>query len=73
MCKSFHKKLSALFFYLTCISISINAQTIDPVYINADSIVDNAIALNDVWRYHPGDDSSWASPAFDDSDWGTLK
>jgi len=73
MCKSFHKILFALFFFLAGISITLNAQTIDTIYISADSIVDNAITLNDVWRYHPGDDSSWASPTFDDSDWDTLK
>ena len=73
MCKSFHKKLFALFFFLAGISITLNAQTIDTIYINADSIIDKAISLNDVWRYHPGDDSSWASPLFDDSNWDTLK
>lgn len=24
------------------------------------------------WRFHPGDDSAWADPAFDDSDWEPL-
>jgi signal transduction histidine kinase len=25
------------------------------------------------WRFHPGDDPSWADPRFDDSDWRLLK
>jgi len=73
MSKRFHKKLFGLLFFVTGISATFNAQTIDTVYINADSIIDKAITLNDVWRYHPGDDSSWALPSFDDSDWDTLK
>jgi len=24
------------------------------------------------WKYHPGDDSAWADPAFDDSEWETT-
>ncbi|RKY91911.1 MAG: hypothetical protein DRQ13_10935, partial [Ignavibacteriae bacterium] len=73
MSKRFHKKLFALLFFLAGISATFNAQTIDTIYINADSIINKAITLNDVWRYHPGDDSSWALPTFDDSDWDTLK
>ncbi len=28
-----------------------------------------SIVLARDWRYHPGDDLSWADPEFDDSDW----
>ncbi len=73
MSKRFHKKLFALFFFLGGISATINAQTIDTIYINADSITDKAISLTDVWHYHAGDDSSWASLTFDYSNWDTLK
>ena len=73
MSKRFHKKLIPLLFFIVCSSATFNAQTIDTIYINADSITDKAISLTDVWRYHPGDDSSWASPSFDDSNWDTLK
>ena len=51
----------------------IKAQSFDTVYVFADSIKENSISLDGVWRYHPGDDSTWASPEFDDSDWDTLK
>jgi serine phosphatase RsbU (regulator of sigma subunit) len=73
MSKSFHKKLSTLLFFLAGISATLNAQKIDTIYVSADSIINQDITLDDVWRYHPGDDSSWASPTFDDSDWDTLK
>jgi serine phosphatase RsbU (regulator of sigma subunit) len=73
MSKRFHKILFVLLIFLASISAPIEAQTIDTIYIDADSIVDNAISLNDVWRYHPGDNSSWFSPTFDDSDWDTLR
>jgi diguanylate cyclase (GGDEF)-like protein len=28
--------------------------------------------LNGPWQFHPGDDSAWASPTFDSSDWEQL-
>ena len=51
----------------------IKAQSVETVYVFADSIKEKSISLDGVWRYHPGDDSTWASPEFDDSDWDTLK
>jgi hypothetical protein len=32
-----------------------------------------AIPIQGPWQFHPGDDASWSSPAFDDSSWGTLQ
>jgi diguanylate cyclase len=32
----------------------------------------STFALNGPWQFHPGDDPSWASPAFDSSDWEQL-
>ncbi len=31
------------------------------------------ISLDGLWRFHPGDDARWASPAFDDSAWPLLR
>jgi stage II sporulation SpoE-like protein len=31
------------------------------------------ISLDGLWRFHPGDDSRWASPDFDDSAWPLLR
>ncbi len=33
---------------------------------------DSVITLTGPWKFHPGDDLSWASPNFDDSSWGVL-
>jgi len=49
------------------------AQQIEPVFIHPDSITGKSISLDDVWRYHPGDDMQWAAPGFDDSEWDTLR
>lgn len=49
------------------------AQSIDTIYIHADSIKGKSIALDNVWRYHSGDDLNWASPSFDDSFWDTVR
>jgi phosphoserine phosphatase RsbU/P len=31
------------------------------------------ISLDGLWRFHPGDEARWASPAFDDSAWPLLR
>ncbi len=36
------------------------------------TIGDSVLVLNGPWKFHPGDDMAWASPAFDDSGWGVL-
>jgi len=32
----------------------------------------SVVALNGPWKFHAGDDSSWAQPGFDDSSWETV-
>ena len=32
----------------------------------------NAVLLNGGWKFKTGDDPAWATPAFDDSSWGTI-
>lgn len=32
----------------------------------------SVVALNGPWKFHTGDDSSWARPGFDDSRWETV-
>jgi phosphoserine phosphatase RsbU/P len=31
------------------------------------------ISLDGLWRFHPGDDPTWANPSFDDSAWPLLR
>jgi phosphoserine phosphatase RsbU/P len=37
--------------------------------LTADSITSGVVSLTGGWRYHPGDDPTWANPAFDDGGW----
>jgi two-component system NtrC family sensor kinase len=60
-------------FILILLPFLLKAQNFDTVYVFADSIKANSISLDNVWRYHPGDDTLWASPGFDDSEWDTLR
>ena len=34
---------------------------------------ESVISLDGLWRFQPGDDARWASPAFDDSAWPLLR
>ena len=36
------------------------------------SSIRGAIRLNDMWRFHTGDDPAWADPNFDDSRWDRV-
>ena len=49
------------------------AQQLEPVFIYSDSITGKSISLDDVWKYHAGDDSVWANPDFVDTNWDKLK
>jgi len=49
------------------------AQQLEPVFIHPDSIKGKSISLDDVWKYHSGDDSVWVNPDYDDSNWDTLR
>ena len=45
------------------------SQSTDTLFVQADSILNKTINCNDSWRYHAGDDSTWADPLLDDSSW----
>ncbi len=60
-------------FILILLPFLLKAQNFDTVYFFADSIKENSISLDNVWRYHLGDDTLWASPGFNDSEWDTLR
>ena len=53
-------------FILILLPFLLKAQSFDTVYVFADSIKENSISLDNVWRYHSGDDSLWALVGFDD-------
>ena len=52
---------------------TIYASSIDTIYVHLDSLKDGRIGLDNFWKYHQGDDSIWANPNYNDSDWDTLK
>ncbi|WP_460954088.1 ATP-binding protein [Spirosoma litoris] len=43
------------------------------VHIKADSLPADGLPLRTGWRWHPGDNSAWATPSFDDSSWDTIR
>jgi len=75
------KLLTKKILYLSFIQFSVSlifslltsAQQLEPVFIHPDSITGKSISLDDVWKYHSGDDSVWVNPDYDDSNWDTLR
>jgi len=57
---------------LLFLPIIIFSQTLDTLLIEADTIALRSIDFNEGWKYHPGDDSTWADPSYDDSDWDVI-
>jgi len=49
------------------------ALSSDTAYVTADSLKNNYITIDGLWRFHPGDDSSWAAADLDHSEWDTLR
>ncbi len=56
--------LAALFF---CSVTPIRTQVFD-----LDKDREQMVALDGLWRFHPGDDPRWADPDFDDSQWPLI-
>lgn len=49
------------------------AQAQENYFLSADTLDKyTQIWLGDKIKYHPGDDSAWANPAYDDGDWETT-
>jgi hypothetical protein len=66
-----------LAFLLGCGSQRVRAQTTiqHPAIFDFERDREPIISLDDVWRFHPGDDPQlgWADPSFDDSSWPLLR
>ncbi len=41
-------------------------------HLRAENLRKGYYPISNAWRYHGGDDSRWASPAFDDSSWDIV-
>lgn len=54
--------------------LTASAQEPAPARIEATALGGGqSVALVLAWRFHPGDDSSWSDPDFDDADWTTVE
>jgi serine phosphatase RsbU (regulator of sigma subunit) len=63
--------LAAWFLVLAFATSSLAAE---PVAVTGEGLAEPAgVRLFNAWRYQPGDDPSWAEPAFDDSGWTELE
>ncbi len=83
------KRVRAFFIFSVIISIIflfafpelINGQTkdslntTDSLLIITQTRIDTStsISLNGLWKYHPGDDSTWAEKNYNDSNWQKLR
>ena len=59
--KTKHFKLFALFLFLILSGISVRAEDLRKI-----------VSLSGYWKFSIGDDSKWANPEFDDSNWDQL-
>jgi phosphoserine phosphatase RsbU/P len=62
------RRLPSLLFLALCLSASAGAQTFD-----LDKDHWPVMSIQGLWRFHSGDDPSWANPKFDDSGWSLLE
>jgi hypothetical protein len=53
---------------LLALALPASAQVYD-----MEKVREPMILLDGLWRFHPGDDSHWADPAFDDSRWPLIR
>jgi sialate O-acetylesterase len=59
--KTKHYKYLGLFLFILVLSNSVNAEDLRKI-----------VSLSGSWKFSIGDDSKWASPSFDDSDWDRI-
>jgi serine phosphatase RsbU (regulator of sigma subunit) len=71
--KELNFRFKIIFCFFLLISGFAYASVTDTIYVHSDSLKEKSISLDDVWKYHAGDDSVWAEQWFDDSKWDTLK
>ena len=53
---------------LYCAAPGLHAQN-----FNVQTASEPAAPLDGLWRFHTGDDPTWADPSFDDSHWPLLR
>lgn len=74
----FHRSIAVHPLPLICLlcfflySHTSEATPMDSTSVILFEVDTNPIILNQNWKFHPGDDPSWAAPDFDDSDWSAI-
>lgn len=56
-------------FLAAFLPLTLFSQSVDTLFIQADTIASRTVNFNEDWRYHSGDDSTWSDPLYDDSKW----
>ncbi len=68
--RTYHCAFRFLLLFLSLIKFAtpLLAQESEPFFLSADSLEKNGeIILDSIpWKYHAGDDTAWASPAYDE-------
>jgi sigma-B regulation protein RsbU (phosphoserine phosphatase) len=58
---------------MRCLAFQSTSQPAPPATFDLDHDREPIVSLDGSWRFHPGDNSTWADPAFDDSSWPLLR
>ncbi len=56
-----------------CLALAGAAYAIDPPPLILHGLGRTSLPVDGTWQFHEGDDLAWASPAFDDSAWQSIK
>jgi hypothetical protein len=70
-CAGLFSRRSILLAVLLVPSVLSTPATLAQSGLVKGTIGDAVLVLTGPWKFHPGDNMAWASPAFDDSAWGT--
>ncbi|MCF8368375.1 MAG: hypothetical protein K9G76_04975 [Bacteroidales bacterium] len=67
----FPKYLRLLFLFTFLLTLSLFGEENHDLIFKIESL-NQTVELNRFWKYHPGDDTLWADPFYDDNHWDTL-
>lgn len=63
--------IAALFFGGVCVRAQVNATSPAAPFV-VSGLGKGTIPIDGLWQFHIGDNTSWASPSFDDSQWEQI-
>ena len=65
-------KIKLLFILSLTLNVNLFSQLADTLFLNSEKIDTSHYVLIENWKYHYGDDSTWANLNYDDSSWDTI-